>query len=112
MARSYVAVIKDDLTGEVIEDGQAVTIEFTINGRAYTIDLGPKNADAFHAALEKYVAAATKVGGAPRGRRNSARSTQDLAAIRAWAHENGIPVAARGRIAASVKEQYMAANAS
>jgi len=106
MARSYVAVIKDDLTGEVIEDGQAVTIEFTINGRAYTIDLGPKNADAFHAALEKYVAAATKVGGAPRGRRNSARSTQDLAAIRARANDHGYVVAAHGRISSEIKEAY------
>ena len=106
MARSYVAVIKDDLTGEVIEDGQAVTIEFTINGKAYTIDLGPKNAAAFHAALEKYVAAATKVGGAPRGRRNSARSTQDLAAIRAWANDHGYVVAARGRISSEIKEAY------
>ena len=106
MARSYVAVIKDDLTGEVIEDGQAVTIEFTINGKAYTIDLGPKNATAFHAALEKYVAAATKVGGAPRGRRNSARSTQDLAAIRAWANDHGYVVAARGRISSEIKEAF------
>jgi hypothetical protein len=106
MARSYVAVIKDDLTGEVIEDGQAVTIEFTINGKAYTIDLGPKNATAFHAALEQYVAAATKVGGAPRGRRNSSRSTQDLAAIRAWANDHGYVVAARGRISSEIKEAY------
>jgi hypothetical protein len=106
MARSYVAVIKDDLTGEVIEDGQAVTIEFSINGKAYTIDLGPKNADAFHAALEKYVAAATKVGGAPRGRRNSARSTQDLAAIRVWANDHGYVVAARGRISSEIKEAF------
>jgi hypothetical protein len=106
MARSYVAVIKDDLTGEVIEDGQAVTIEFTINGRAYTIDLGPNNADAFHAAFEKYVAAATKVGGAPRGRRNSTRSTQDLAAIRSWANDHGYVVAARGRISSEIKEAF------
>jgi hypothetical protein len=106
MARSYVAVIKDDLTGEVIEDGKAVTIEFTVSGRAYTIDLGPKNADAFHAELEKYVAAATKVGGAARGRRPSTRSPQDLAAIRAWANDHGYVVAARGRISSEIKEAF------
>ena len=106
MARSYVAVIKDDLTGEVIEDGQAVTIEFTINGRAYSIDLGPKNADEFHAALEKYVAAATKVGGVTRSRRGSTRGTQDLAAIRSWANDHGYVVAARGRISSEIKEAY------
>ncbi len=106
MARSYVAVVKDDLTGEVIEDGQAVTIEFTINGRAYNIDLGPKNADDFHAALEKYVAAATKVGGVTRARRGSTRSTKDLAAIRSWANDHGYVVAARGRISSEIKEAF------
>jgi nucleoid-associated protein Lsr2 len=106
MARSYVAVIKDDLTGEVIEDGQAVTIEFSIDGRAYTIDLGPENAEAFHAALEKFVAAATRVGGSTRGRRNSTRTTQDLAAIRAWANDHGYVVAARGRISSEIKEAF------
>lgn len=106
MARSYVAVIKDDLTGEVIEEGQAVTIEFSVNGKAYTIDLGQKNADAFHAALEKYVAAATRVGGAARGRKTSARSTQDLAAIRSWANEHGYVVAARGRISSDIKDAF------
>ena len=106
MARSYVAVIKDDLTGEVIEDGQSVTIEFTVNGRAYTIDLGPKNAEAFHSALEKYVAAATKVGGQARGRKSSTRTTQDLAAIRSWANDHGYVVAARGRISSEIKEAF------
>jgi hypothetical protein len=106
MARSYVAVIKDDLTGEVIEDGQAVTIEFAVDGRAYTIDLGPENAGAFHAAIEKYVAAATRVGGPARGRRTSTKGAQDLAAIRAWANDHGYVVAARGRISSEIKEAY------
>ena len=106
MARSYVAVIKDDLTGEVIEDGQSVTIEFTVNGRAYTIDLGPTNAEAFHAAIEKYVAAATKVGGPARGRKASTSGTKDLAAIRSWANDHGYVVAARGRISSEIKEAF------
>jgi hypothetical protein len=106
MARSYVTVIKDDLTGEVIEDGQAVTIEFAVDGRAYTIDLGPENAGAFHAAIEKYVAAATRVGGPARGRRTSTKGAQDLAAIRAWANDHGYVVAARGRISSEIKEAF------
>ena len=108
MARSYVAVIKDDLTGEVIADGEAVTIELTINGKAYTIDLGPRNAEAFHAAFEKYVAAATKVGGVARG--SKTRTTQDLAAIRSWANDHGYVVAARGRISSEIKDAYRQAH--
>jgi hypothetical protein len=106
MARSYVAVIKDDLTGEVIEDGQAVTIEFAVNGKAYTIDLGPKNAAEFHEALKKYVAAATRVGAPARGRRTASRGTQDLTEIRDWANGHGYTVAARGRISGEIKEAY------
>lgn len=106
MARTFVAVIKDDLTGEVIEDGQAETIEFAINGKSYTIDLGAKNAADFHKAFEKYVAVATRVGASARGRKAPARGKEDLSAIRAWASENGHTVAARGRISADIKEAY------
>jgi len=109
MARTYVAVINDDLTGEVIEDGDAATIEFSVNGKSYTIDLGPMNAAAFHAALEKYIAAATKI--APtRGSKPAARGKEDLAAIRAWATQNGHTIAARGRISADVKDAYAKAH--
>lgn len=106
MARTFVAVIKDDLTGEVIEEGQAETIEFGVNGKTYTIDLGKKNAAEFHKVLDKYVAVATKVASATRGRKPVARTKDDLAAIRAWASENGFEVAARGRISAEVKQAY------
>jgi hypothetical protein len=106
MARTLVAVINDDLTGEVIEEGEAVTIEFAVNSKAYSIDLGRKNAADFHKALEKYIAAATRVGASTRGRKPAARGKTDLAAIRGWASDNGYAVAARGRISAEIKEAY------
>lgn len=109
MARTYIAVIKDDLTGEVIEDGHSATIEFSVNGKSYTIDLGPKNAAAFNAALEKYIATATKIA-PPRGPKPGSRGNEDLAAIRAWAAQNGHTIAARGRISADVKDAYAKAH--
>lgn len=33
----------------------------------------------------------------------------DAKAVRAWAHEHGVPVSARGRVSAAVVEQYLAA---
>ena len=39
MARTYVAVTEDDLTGEVVEQKDAESIEFAVNGKSYTIDL-------------------------------------------------------------------------
>lgn len=106
MARTFVAVIKDDLTGGVIEEGQAETIEFAVNGKAYAIDLGKKNAADFHKALEKYIAVSAKVAAPARGRKAPARGKEDLAAIRGWATQNGHTVAARGRISAKIKAAY------
>jgi hypothetical protein len=106
MARTYVTVITDDLTGEVIEDGQAESIDFAVNGKAYTVDLGKDSAAEFHNALDKYIAVAVKVGASPRGPKAAARTKGDLGAIRAWATGNGHRVAARGRISADVKNAY------
>jgi nucleoid-associated protein Lsr2 len=62
-------------------------------------------------ALSRYVNAARKAPGA--GRRAAAGkasySGYDPAAVRAWAHGQGIEVNARGRIKADVVEQFRAA---
>ncbi|HEY3411375.1 MAG TPA: Lsr2 family protein [Propionicimonas sp.] len=105
MARTYVAVIKDDLTGEVVDLKDAESIEFSVNGKSFTIDLGKKNAAEFHKALDKYIAAATKVGGA-KARKPSRGSTADLAAIRAWGKANGFKVSERGRVSSELKDAY------
>jgi hypothetical protein len=76
--------------------------------------------------LAPYIAPAEKVGGVqPRAGSRSSRSGgsrrgsstsggtadgQDPKDVRAWAETNGVQVSARGRIAASVIEQYKAAN--
>lgn len=109
MARTYVAVIEDDLSGEVIEAGRAETIEFSVNGKGYTIDLGPAHAAAFHASIEKYIGAATKIT-PDRGAKPTRRGDQDLGAIRAWAGQHGHTIAARGRISADVLAAYAQAH--
>jgi len=73
------------------------------------------NAKNLRKAVAAYISASRKVttnSGTRTTKKAAPSAGADLAAIRAWAHEKGIPVAARGRIAASVKEQYLAANAS
>lgn len=105
MARTYVAVIKDDLTGEVVDLKDAESIEFSVNDKSYTIDLGKKNAAEFHKSLDKYIAAATKVGGA-KARKPSRGTKEDLAAIRAWGKANGFKVSERGRVSSELKDAY------
>lgn len=104
MARTFIAVIKDDLTGEVVDEKDAETIAFAVNGKSYTIDLGRKNAADFHKALDKYIAVATKVGNS-RGAK-PARSKEDLAAMREWGKANGFQVSDRGRVSAELKDAY------
>lgn len=106
VARTYVAVIKDDLTGEVVDQEDAESIEFAVNGKSYTIDLGKKNAAEFHKSLDKYIAVATKVGGGARTRKPARGSKEDLTAIREWGKGNGFKVSARGRVSSELKDAY------
>ena len=113
MAQQTTVILIDDIDG-----GKAVeTVSFGLDGKQYEIDLGARNAKNLHKAIAAYVEAGRKVkttAGPPGATKKTAGPPDgsDLAAIRAWANENGIPVASRGRIAASIKEQYLAANAS
>jgi Lsr2 len=111
MAKTVVTT--DDLDGSA----NAETVTFSFEGRSYEIDLGKKSRGAFEKALKPYIdAARTAAGqstrsassGRSRGRRSGSGSV-DLAAVRAWAAENGVQVSDRGRISAAVLEQYRAA---
>lgn len=109
MARktTVVETVIDDMDGSTkgIE-----TVAFALDGKSYEIDLGPKNAKAIRADLEKWTSHARKgARSAARGRRGAPRPTSDAAAIREWAKANGVEVPSRGRIPATVTEQYRAA---
>ena len=76
--------------------------------REYEIDLNKKNARAFRKQLAPFVEHARKAGRGQRRPRTSS-SRQRSGDIRAWAKDQGIAVSDRGRIPASVVEQYEAA---
>jgi hypothetical protein len=106
MAQKVTVALEDDLTG-----GPAVeTVRFAFDGTDYEIDLNAKNAAAFGKQLAPYIEHARRAGRAP-GRRGgrTATSRQRSGDIRAWAKEHGLAVNERGRIPASVVEQYHAA---
>lgn len=104
-------VLVDDLDGTPLSPG-ATTTTFAINGVAYEIDLGPENVQQLRAALEPFIAAGRRSGGAPAKASRSAKASdpQRLAAIRDWARAHGHEVSDRGRIAASVIAAYEAAH--
>lgn len=112
MARETYVRVVDDLTKEVLEEGQGETLTFGFQGKSYTIDLGQKNADEFRKVMHKYTSVATQeVSRLPRAASSSTKSNkEELAAIRAWAKDNGHAVSERGRIAQSIQDAYHAAN--
>jgi hypothetical protein len=71
-------------------------------------DLNAKNAAAFGKQLAPYLEHARRAGRA-QPRRPGRAGRQRSGDIRAWAKEQGLAVSKRGRIPASVLEQYHAA---
>ncbi len=108
MARKVQILLEDDING-----GEAAeTVQFSLDGRAYEIDLSKDNAQALRDAFAPWIAAGRRAGGArpAEARPRAARRSQDTADIRAWAAENGIPVSSRGRISADLRARYEAAH--
>jgi Lsr2 len=94
----------DDLDGGPADE----TLRFGLGGTEYEIDLNAANATAFRRQLAPFTTHARK-NGTRRHRARTAASRARGAAIRAWAKAQGIAVHDRGRIPASVIEQYQAA---
>ena len=106
MAQKITVALEDDMTG----GPAAETLRFAFDGTHYEIDLNAKNGAAFRKQFAPYVAHARKTGRPqPRRTGRAASSRQRSGDIRAWAKEHGLAVSERGRIPASVAEQYHAA---
>jgi hypothetical protein len=108
MAKTTVVTVTDDIDGT----SDAKTVRFGLNGSLFEIDLSQKNKAKFERGIAKFIGAGRKVGraGATAGRPGNQAGRNDRAQIRAWAQEQGITISARGRISASVVEQYEAAH--
>lgn len=104
MARKTIVVLQDDLDGGPADE----TLHFGIGGLEYEIDLSEKNAARLRKQLAPFVGHARKAGRTPRRVTRTAASRRRSRDIRAWAREQGIPLSERGRIPASVVEQYEA----
>lgn len=123
MAKQVSIQLVDDIDGSVIDENAGETIEFSVSGVEYVIDLRTKNANEFHRKLNYYIDHGTRVGGrkrkpSPAATPTPAASTgspakRDAAqtrAIRKWAIDKGYQVSQRGRIPADVEEAYNAAH--
>lgn len=94
----------DDLDGSEA----AETITFALDGRTYELDLSEANAAKLRDVFAPYVAVARRV---PTSKQAAPQPERDYdpKAVRIWARARGIETPKRGRIPASVLEQYRAA---
>src|ERR671937_688723 len=102
MAEQVIKCLIDDLDGSEAEE----TVSFAIDGVTYEIDLSAENAGILRDRLSPFVEGARRAGGVRRRRRRVASSRERSADIRAWAKAHGIQISERGRIPATVVEQY------
>ncbi|MFI1259292.1 Lsr2 family protein [Streptomyces netropsis] len=109
MAQKTVTIYTDDLTGE--ESSEAATHVFSLDGVGYEIDLGPDSYDMLLEALAPFTKAGRKSGKTRKAvsRSGHGGSTEDTAAIRAWAKANGYTVNDRGRVPTDIRAAYKAA---
>jgi hypothetical protein len=104
-------VLTDDIDGS----DATQTLNYTIDGQEYEIDLSEDNVQRFHQALEPFVSNSRQVERltAParrsrgNGRRRSGTSGRDdIPQIRAWAESQGMDVNARGRVRKRIIDAY------
>ena len=108
MAQQTIVKLTDDIDGSDAEG----TVEFSLDGVSYEIDLSKGNAAKLRDALAGYVSHARRTGGRRRGGGRSTGGSrpgvdrEQNAAIREWARKRGMKVSDRGRIPAEVLESY------
>lgn len=109
MARTVHVQLIDDLSGQNADE----TLRFSVDGADYEIDLTAEHAAELRRTLEKYVAHARRLRGAPdrRGPRPAATGREETQKIRDWAKAHGYNPSARGRISQDIKKAYDAAQA-
>lgn len=108
VARKTIVELIDDIDGSKAVD----TINFSLQGVNYEIDLSEENVDKLHREFGLWIASARRVGGRARRSSGAPTTAKETAKIREWARENGYRVSDRGRIAADIREAYHEANGS
>ena len=105
----------DDIDGSPA----TTTIEFSVGGKNYIIDLSEQHAAEFNETLTPYIEHARRARRAPANKRKPRSSSeaarvkrQKNAEIRAWALENGVTVSKRGQLGQDTIAAYEAAHAA
>ncbi|MEU4522397.1 Lsr2 family protein [Amycolatopsis sp. NPDC024027] len=106
MAQKVSVEILDDIDGSTA----AQTVQFSLDGVTFEIDLSDRNATALRHELARYIGAGRRVGGrkvrVASGQSTTASDRERNQRIRAWANANGYDVSERGRLSSEVVAAY------
>jgi hypothetical protein len=107
MAQKVVVSLVDDLDGGTAHE----TVQFSLDGKHYEIDLSDTHATALRDALTSYIGSARRPSGSRRVRTTVSTSSPSVdreqnQAIRDWARTKGMKVSDRGRIPSDVLTAY------
>jgi Lsr2 len=111
MAQKVKVTVVCDLPHDGEVEGQE-TVQFSFDGTAYEIDVCSKHAKELREKVGQYADHARKVsgGGGRRRRPRTGPSRERSGEIRAWAKQRGYKVSERGRIPATIIQEYDASN--
>jgi Lsr2 len=109
MVQKTVVTVVCDLPhdGEV---GGKETVAFSFDGTAYEIDVCSAHARELHDSFSAYAEHARRVSSGRRRRSRTGPGRERSAEIRAWARQRGHKVSERGRIPATIIQEYEAAH--
>ncbi|MCE0485791.1 histone-like nucleoid-structuring protein Lsr2 [Ornithinimicrobium sediminis] len=112
MAQRVQVILEDDIDGSEASE----TVEFSLDGVTYEIDLNDQHAAQLRDDFGKWVGQARRSGGRRQTRRrssgtsSSSSSSADLAKVREWGRANGYKVSDRGRVSQELQDAYAAAH--
>lgn len=106
MARRTTVELIDDIDGGAADE----TIEFSVNGKAWIIDLNTTNAQQFYEQLDGWQRYARRAGSGRTAAPSRKHDPEFLNRVREWARENGHEVSDRGRIKGTIMDAYREAH--
>lgn len=109
MARKVQILLESDLSGATEEQGEIVTVPFSVEGTSYEIDLTEAEATEFYEFLALYREKARRTG-SQRGTKKTTKVGPDAKTVKAWADSQGLEYPKRGRLPDDLLAKFEAAN--
>ena len=106
MARKEVTQYFDDVTGEVLDNSEVTTVDFSYKGSHYVIDLSEENAKKFDEEIQEWIKHAHRVARHSDSFKAKKPTRRDYPLVRKWLRDNNMVVSDKGRIPKHLLDMY------